>query len=145
MLIDIFKDIQIFLGKACRLGNLNHANPGDAKYGVYISLLSLNENSSLKNVIVNKKNISEALLNQRHWDLHISITAFFEEYEDCLKALDDVMFKFLNQNNFKIKDRAITYNIQLTNLSLDQNIALTNTLVRPLPQLVYKITATIET
>lgn len=136
MLFDLLKDIQSNLAGPCYLGQLPSKEGIDAANGIYISLLSVNE--GIQRPVLPVRN--EYKNTMHSLDLYIVITAYNSNYEEGLRALDRVLQYFADNSRHSLPAQHINYLIHLANLTLEQNIALRQSVLAPgLPGIIYKV------
>jgi len=137
MLFDLLKDIQSNLEDPCYLGKLPSKESIDAANGIYICLLSINENAGIQRQDLQ---IPDEHQNLCSLDLYIVVATYNSDYEEGLRALDRVMRYFADNTYHSLPTQGIYYTVQLANLSMEQNIILVQSVLNVgQPGIIYKV------
>lgn len=109
--------------------------------GVYLTLLTINENSYAKNPFVYSRNANNQITKQDPpiiLELGIMISAYYRDYVESLKAISKVIQKLADKRMFQTDDFSFT--LEMYNLSMDQSNNLWQALsTNVLPNVMYKI------
>lgn len=148
MIFDILSDIKKTLSDStvasgCFLSFIPSKDGKNTDFGVYITLLNLNENTANKIPYSYKKNNADQYQTRNpslQLDLYIMISAYNDYYDESLKSIGKVIQAFVNNYHFRLAGGNIEYSLQMVNLSMEQNNnlwqALSNNI---LPHVIYKV------
>lgn len=129
------KDCSFFVGNLPR----RDAIVQNAEHGVYITLLTISEDTAARSTYKNSQSNNRESTRQKPpiiLELTIMISAFLEEYIESLKAIS--IHKLSDKSKFKLEE--FNYSVTMYNLSMDQSTNLWQALsTNILPNVIYKI------